>query len=313
MIYTVTFNPAVDYIVYVEDIKIGRTNRAESEDVVLGGKGINVSVMLTNLGVPNRALGFVAGTAGALLERGLSEQGIATDFIHLSKGQGMTRLNVKIRGKEESEINGVGPYIGWESIEALIDKLKQARDEDVIVLAGSVPPSVSENVYGYIMKRLKDKALKVVVDASGHLLKNTLKYAPFLIKPNREELEELYQIKIRELAEVLECAKDLKRQGAKNVLVSLGSEGSVLLDETGRVIPMGTPRGTLKSSVGSGDSMIAGFLAGYQRTGDFEAALRMGAACGSATAFSPALALRSQVERLYRVLLEEERNQGNII
>jgi len=311
MIYTVTFNPAIDYIVYVSEMKVGKTNRSQSEDVFLGGKGVNVSTVLTNLGVKTTALGFVAGATGVLLEQGLLEQGIAADFIRLPEGN--TRINVKIRGKVESEVNGSGPRISGENIEQLMEKLRRAADGDVVVLAGSVPPSVSDDVYERIMRRLDGKSVKIAVDASGNLMKNALKCRPFLIKPNRAELEGLCGRKVQRTEDVLQCARELQDRGAQNVLVSLGGDGAVLLDETGEVHRIGVPEGTLKNSVGSGDSMVAGFLAGYQETGDYETALRVGAACGSATAFSPTLAVRSEVERLYRALLESGSKKGNII
>ena len=300
MIYTVTFNPAIDYVVYVNEMQVGKTNRSQREDVFLGGKGINVSTVLTNLGVDTKALGFVAGATGDLVERGLKEQGVVTDFIHLP--QGNTRINVKIRGMVESEVNGRGPDVSREHVEALMEKLERVEDDDIIVLAGSVSPSVPGDIYGRIMERLKDRPVRIVVDAAGDLMENVLKYRPFLIKPNRAELEGLFGKEIERTKEILRCARELQNRGARNVLVSLGGDGAVLLDESGRFHRIGVPEGTLKNSVGSGDSMVAGFLAGYQKSGDYEIALRMGAACGSATAFSPALATRSEAERLFRSL-----------
>lgn len=300
MIYTVTFNPAIDYVVYVNEMKVGKTNRSQREDVFLGGKGINVSTVLTNLGVETTALGFVAGATGDLVERGLKEQGVVTDFIHLP--QGNTRINVKIRGMVESEVNGRGPDVSQEHVEELMEKLERVEDDDIIVLAGSVSPSVPEDIYGRIMERLEGRPVKIVVDAAGNLMQNVLKYRPFLIKPNRAELEGLFGKEIERTKEILRCARELQKKGARNVLVSLGGDGAVLLDESGRFHRIGVPEGTLKNSVGSGDSMVAGFLAGYQKSGDYEIALRMGAACGSATAFSPALATRSEAERLFRSL-----------
>ncbi|MBQ1214909.1 MAG: 1-phosphofructokinase [Firmicutes bacterium] len=300
MIYTVTFNPAIDYVVYVSELKVGKTNRSQHEDVFLGGKGINVSTMLNNLGVENKALGFVAGETGELVEQGLKERGMDTDFIRLPEGD--TRINVKVRGKLETEVNGSGPHIPDVYIQQLMEKLEQVKDEDVIVLSGSVPRSVSKDVYANIMEQMKGRPVKIVVDAAGDLMKNVLPHRPFLIKPNRAELEGLAGKVLGRTREIMRSAKDLQAQGARNVLVSLGGDGALLLDETGKFHRIGVPKGELKTSVGSGDSMVAGFLAGYQKTGDYVTALRTGAACGSASAFSTALATREEVESLYHEL-----------
>jgi 1-phosphofructokinase len=300
MIYTVTFNPAIDYVVYVSELKVGKTNRSQHEDVFLGGKGINVSTMLNNLGVENKALGFVAGETGELVEQGLKERGMDTDFIRLPEGD--TRINVKVRGKLETEVNGSGPHIPDVYIQQLMEKLEQVKDEDVIVLSGSVPRSVSKDVYANIMEQMKGRPVKIVVDAAGDLMKNVLPHRPFLIKPNRAELEGLAGKVLGRTREIMRSAKDLQAQGARNVLVSLGGDGALLLDETGKFHRIGVPKGELKTSVGSGDSMVAGFLAGYQKTGDYVTALRTGAACGSASAFSTALATREEVESMYHEL-----------
>ncbi|MBQ6949396.1 MAG: 1-phosphofructokinase [Firmicutes bacterium] len=304
MIYTVTFNPAIDYVVYVNELKVGKTNRSQREDVLLGGKGINVSTMLNNLGIENRALGFVAGETGELVEQGLKERGMDTDFIRLP--QGNTRINVKIRGKVETEVNGSGPHVPEEYIVQLIEKLKQVGDDDVIVLSGSVPGSVSKTVYADIMEQLQDRPVKIVVDAAGELMQNVLSHSPFLIKPNRAELEGLAGKVLGRTREIMRSAKDLQAQGARNVLVSLGADGALLLDETGKFHRIGVPKGELKTSVGSGDSMVAGFLAGYQKTGDYATALRTGAACGSASAFSTTLATCEEVEAMYHELEQME-------
>ena len=300
MIYTVTFNPAIDYVVYVSELKVGKTNRSQHEDVFLGGKGINVSTMLNNLGVENKALGFVAGETGELVEQGLKERGMDTDFIRLPEGD--TRINVKVRGKLETEVNGSGPHIPDVYIQQLMEKLEQVKDEDVIVLSGSVPRSVSKDVYANIMEQMKGRPVKIVVDAAGDLMKNVLPHRPFLIKPNRAELEGLAGKVLGKTREIMRSAKDLQAQGARNVLVSLGGDGALLLDESGKFHRIGVPKGELKTSVGSGDSMVAGFLAGYQKTGDYVTALRTGAACGSASAFSTALATREEVESMYHEL-----------
>lgn len=300
MIYTVTFNPAIDYVVYVSELKVGKTNRSQHEDVFLGGKGINVSTMLNNLGVENKALGFVAGETGELVEQGLKERGMDTDFIRLPEGD--TRINVKVRGKLETEVNGSGPHIPDVYIQQLMEKLDQVNDDDVIVLSGSVPRSVSKDVYANIMEQMKGRPVKIVVDAAGDLMKNVLPHRPFLIKPNRAELEGLAGKVLGKTREIMRSAKDLQAQGARNVLVSLGGDGALLLDESGKFHRIGVPKGELKTSVGSGDSMVAGFLAGYQKTGDYVTALRTGAACGSASAFSTALATREEVESMYHEL-----------
>ena len=304
MIYTVTFNPAIDYVVYVNELKVGKTNRSQREDVLLGGKGINVSTMLNNLGIENRALGFVAGETGELVEQGLKERGMDTDFIHLPEGN--TRINVKIRGKVETEVNGSGPHVPEECIQQLMEKLKQIDDNDVIVLSGSVPRTVSKDIYARIMEQLNTRPVKIVVDAAGELMQNVLSHSPFLIKPNRAELEGLAGKVLGRTREIMRSAKDLQAQGARNVLVSLGADGALLLDETGKFHRIGVPKGELKTSVGSGDSMVAGFLAGYQKTGDYATALRTGAACGSASAFSTTLATCEEVEAMYHELEQME-------
>ncbi len=305
MIYTVTFNPAIDYVVYVSELKVGKTNRSQREDVFLGGKGINVSTVLTNLGVETTALGFVAGDTGELVEKGLRERGIPTDFIRLP--QGNTRINVKVRGKYETEVNGSGPDIPEEYIELLMQKLDRATDRDAVVLAGSVPASVKSDVYARIMDRLKRTGALVAVDAAGELMRNVLVHRPFLIKPNRAELEGLVGKVLGRTREIMRSGKELQAQGARNVLVSLGGEGALLLDESGKFHRIGVPEGTLKMSVGAGDSMVAGFLAGYQYSGDYMTALRVGAACGSATAFSTTLATKEEVIAAYHALKEMER------
>jgi 1-phosphofructokinase len=256
--------------------------------------------MLNNLGVENKALGFVAGETGELVEQGLKERGMNTDFIRLPEGD--TRINVKVRGKLETEVNGSGPHIPDAYIQQLMEKLDQVNDDDVIVLSGSVPRSVSKDVYANIMEQMKGRPVKIVVDAAGELMKNVLPHRPFLIKPNRAELEGLAGKVLGRTREIMRSAKDLQAQGARNVLVSLGGDGALLLDETGKFHRIGVPKGELKSSVGSGDSMVAGFLAGYQKTGDYVTALRTGAACGSASAFSTALATREEVESMYHEL-----------
>ena len=298
MIYTVTFNPAIDYVVWLDRLEPGSINRARQELIQFGGKGINVSVVLGNLGVDSRALGFLAGFTGQAVERGLDEAGVHTDFIHLRDG--FTRINVKIKGREETELNGRGPDIDPEALGQLFEKLDQLTAPDVLVLAGSIPASLPSDIYEQIMARLDGKGVRVVVDAEGELLSNVLRYRPFLIKPNDLELGGIFGRKLHTQEEIRACAAALQERGARNVLVSMAGDGAILLDEQGGFHQIAAPQGTVRNSVGAGDSMVAGFLTGYLQSGSFEQALRMGAATGSATAFSDGLATRETVEGLLR-------------
>lgn len=301
MIYTVTFNPAIDYVVRLDKpLQPGAVNRAAGEDCVLGGKGINVSGVLAQLGCQSVALGFVAGETGAWLERGLAAQGLHTDFIHLSDG--MTRINVKIKGGQETELNGAGPAIPPQAMQALAEKLDALQPQDVLVLAGSIPASLPADTYEKILARLQGHGVRTVVDAAGTLLARVLPYAPFLIKPNHHELAELAGHTLHGDEEITQAARELQQRGARNVLVSMAGDGALLLDETGAVHRIGTPHGTVINSVGAGDSMLAGFLAGYLQSGSYAVALRLGTACGSATAFSLGLASRSDIDRLLQQL-----------
>ena len=297
MIYTVTFNPALDYVVRVPALTIGEVNRTAGEALQLGGKGINVSMVLRNLGVESTALGFVAGFTGQALEQGLDHLGIRTDFIRLETG--MTRINVKIKAEQETEINGQGPEITGEALEALFQKLDRLAAGDVLVLAGSIPSRMPTDVYERILNRLEGRGIEAVVDATGSLLSRVLPYHPFLIKPNAAELGELFGRTLHTEREIRHYAGELQRQGARNVLVSMAGQGSMLLDEQGGYHRLGVPKGTVVNSTGAGDSMVAGFLAGWRRTGDYAAAHRMGAATGSATAFSLGLATKKEVDALY--------------
>ena len=297
MIYTVTFNPAIDYVVQLDSpLEIGGVNRASAEHCVLGGKGINVSGVLTELGCGNVALGFVAGETGAWLERGLAARGQRTDFIRLDSG--MTRINVKIKGAEETELNGAGPQITPEAMEQLYRKLDTLLPGDVLVLAGSIPACLPQDTYQQILTRLKGKGVRTAVDATGQLLMNVLPYRPFLIKPNHHELAELLGRELYGDQEIAGAARVLQQRGARNVLVSMAGEGALLLDEEGRVHRIGTPQGRVVNSVGAGDSMLAGFMAGYLDSGCYDHALRLGTACGSATAFCLGLAQRPQIEQM---------------
>ena len=296
MIYTVTFNPALDYVVRMDALALGQVNRTVSEDVQLGGKGINVSWVLRELGHENVALGFVAGFTGKAIEDGLAAKGVATDFIHLPAG--LTRINVKLKAGEETEINGKGPDISAEALEELLHKLDALGEGDVLVLAGSIPASMPSDVYESILARLEGKKVLCAVDATRDLLVNVLKYRPFVIKPNNHELGEIFGRTLTTDEEIRECAAKLQEQGARNVLVSMAGDGAMLLDENGVCHRLAAHKGKVKNSVGAGDSMVAGFLAGYLDSGDYEQALRVGSAAGSATAFSDVLATRPEIEAL---------------
>ena len=297
MIYTVTFNPAIDYVVHLPgSLELDAVNRTVQEEYLFGGKGINVSSVLRALDCDNTALGFVAGPTGHWLETGLEAQGVKTDFIHLN--QGVTRINVKIKATEETEINGMGPQIGEADMEQLYAKLDQLGSGDALVLAGSIPSCLSGDTYEKIMARLEGRGVRIVVDATRDLLVNVLKYKPFLIKPNNHELGEIFGRELTTDAEITACAALLQSRGARNVLVSMAGDGALLLDETGKTHRMGVPKGKVLNSVGAGDSMVAGFLAGYLQKGDYNWALRLGTAAGSATAFSLGLATREKIEDL---------------
>ena len=300
MVYTVTLNPALDYVIHIEDFQTGEINRTQREEIQFGGKGINVSTVLTRLGVENTALGFLAGFTGQVLAEGLRKNGIQTDFIWLTEG--LTRINVKIKAGEETEINGRGPVIPSAALDELFQKLDRLQSGDVLDLSGSIPASLPDDIYQQILRQLEGRGILTVVDAAGELLCAALSYRPFLIKPNHHELGEIFgQTPVTD-QELTACAKKLQKQGARNVLVSMAGEGSLLLDETGACHRLGVPRGTVRNSVGAGDSMVAGFLAGWLKTGDYETAHRMGAAAGSATAFSDGLATEAKVLALLDVL-----------
>ena len=292
MIYTVTFNPALDYIVRVEQFNVGEVNRAASSEIMAGGKGVNVSLVLKNLGHESTALGFAAGFTGEKLVRDLKDKGCRTDFIFLE--QGMTRINVKIKGQEETEINGEGPEITPVAIRAMMIKLERLREGDILILSGSIPKTLPEDIYEKVIVRQQGKNVRIVVDATKNLLKETLEYHPFLIKPNHHELGELFGVTISNPEEALSYAEKLQQMGAVNVLVSMAGEGAVLLDEHGNKHMSPAPEGRLVNSVGAGDSMVAGFMAGYLETKNYEQAFRMGIAAGSASAFSEFLATREE-------------------
>ena len=299
MIYTVTFNPAIDYVVRLDaPLEVGQVNRACGEDCVLGGKGINVSGVLAQLDCPSVALGFVAGETGAWLERGLEKQGLETDFVHLE--QGMTRINVKIKAGQETELNGAGPDIPESAVRQLEEQLDALNENDILILAGSIPRSLPQDTYERLLARLQGKGVRAVVDATRDLLVNVLQYRPFLIKPNNHELGEIVGRELKTDAEIIAAARALQEKGACNVLVSMAGDGAILVDETGKVHRIGCPRGKVVNSVGAGDSMVAGFVAGWMQTGSYDMALRLGTACGSATAFSLGLATREKIEELLK-------------
>ena len=295
MVYTVTFNPAVDYIVHTKELRAGATNRSDSEEIYFGGKGINVSIVLSELGVKSKALGFVAGFTGAAIERGVSEKGIDADFVHLSGG--FSRINVKIKSDEETELNGQGPKIPDEAVQQLFAKLDELQDGDTLVLAGSIPSSLPSDIYERILARLSGRKIRAVVDATKDLLVKVLKYQPFLIKPNNFELGEIFGVELHTTDEIVKYAEKLHEMGARNVLVSMAGDGAVLLDETGKTHVCGVCRGTVKNSVGAGDSMVAGFIAGCEKAG-YEYALKLGTAAGGATAFSEGLATKEKINEL---------------
>ncbi|MEE3467992.1 MAG: 1-phosphofructokinase [Eubacterium sp.] len=298
MIYTVTFNPSLDYIVNVDHLRLGSVNRTTSEIIYPGGKGINVSIVLKNLGFENTALGFLAGFTGEDIRKRLLASGIRADFIEVPEG--MSRINVKIRSDEESEINGMGPAIRSEDIDSLYGKLDALEEGDVLVLAGSIPSMMPETMYSDIMSRLQQKNIRIAVDATRDLLMNVMPYHPFVIKPNNHELGEIFDVELRTRDEVIPYAKKLQEKGATNVLVSMAGEGAVLVAEDGTEYQSPAPRGQVVNSVGAGDSMVAGFIAGYLATGSYEQAFRMGVCTGSASAFSEELATKEEVDALMK-------------
>ena len=302
MIYTVTWNPSLDYMVSMDNFTLGSVNRTEREQLYCGGKGINVSLVLKNLGIDSVALGFVAGFTGREIVSRLEDAGVRADFITVANGY--SRINVKLRSREESEINGRGPLLSEKEQAQLYQRLERLQDGDTLVLAGSVPYGLSDHVYEDVLKSVQHKDLRIVVDATGDLLVRTLPYHPFLIKPNHHELAEIYGVTISSAEEVVTYAKKLQDGGARNVLVSMAGDGAVLLTEDGRSYTAKPPSGKVVNSVGAGDSMVAGFLAGYEQQGDYETAFRMGICTGSASAFSEGLATREEVQRLLEQMKE---------
>lgn len=299
MVYTVTFNPAIDYVVHTGEMKLGATNRSEREEMYFGGKGINVSIVLRELGINSKAFGFTAGFTGEAIEKGLADVGIDTDFVRLEKGN--SRINVKIKASEETELNGQGPDIDDKAISALFEKLDKLSDGDTLVLAGSIPSSLPADIYERILERLSDRNIRAVVDATKDLLLNVLKYKPFLIKPNNHELGEMFGVTLNSDEEIETYARKLQEMGAVNVLVSMAGDGAILIDEYGKMHRCGVCKGVVKNSVGAGDSMVAGFTAGVLN-GDYEYALKLGTAAGGATAFSDGLATKEEITELVKTL-----------
>lgn len=302
MIYTVTFNPSLDYIVSVDDFQLGLTNRTSYELMLAGGKGINVSTVLGNLGIKSTALGFVAGFTGDEIVRRVEELNVKSEFIRIEEG--FSRINVKLRSIDGTEINGNGPVIGQKESRALLARLDRLQEGDILVLAGSIPSSMPDDIYRTIMERLQDQGIMVVVDATKELLLNVLPYHPFLIKPNNHELGEIFGETPVTREAVVPYAKRLQELGATNVLVSMAGEGAVLLTADGQIYESPAPKGTLVNAVGAGDSMVAGFLAGWMEQTAYRHAFYMGVAAGSASAFSEYLATREEVERVYRTITQ---------
>ena len=301
MIYTVTFNPSLDYIVRLDNFTAGEINRVNYEQVLAGGKGINVSIVLKNLGHDNSALGFVAGFTGEEIKRQLKDFGVKSDFVQLNEG--FSRINVKAKASTETEINGQGPDISEAKQQELFAQLDKLVAGDTLVLAGSIPKTLPDDIYQRIMARLDGKGISIVVDAEKKLLLNVLQYHPFLIKPNNHELGDMFGVKLTTDEEIITYAKKLQEKGAQNVLISMAGDGAILLTAEGKSFKCPAPKGKLINSVGAGDSMVAGFITGYMESeGDFEKAFHMGVATGSASAFSENLATRPEVEALLKTI-----------
>lgn len=296
MIFTVTFNPSLDYIVRVDEMRLGTINRTNYEQLLPGGKGINVSIVLGNLGHPSRALGFSAGVTGVALEKLLADAGVDADLVHVKEG--FTRINAKVKAIEETELNGQGPRIAPEDVDALFSKLDVLGQDDTLVISGSVPNTLPSDMYEQVMKRLAGHGVRIVVDAERDLLTRVLPYRPFLVKPNNHELGDIFGVMLKTRDEVVPYARRMQEMGAQNVLVSMAGEGGVLVAADGQVYQSPAAKGTVVNSVGAGDSCVAGFLAGLMETGSYQTAFRMGLAAGSASAFSDHLATRPEVEDL---------------
>lgn len=300
MVYTVTFNPSLDYIVTVDDFKLGLTNRTTSELMLPGGKGINVSIVLSNLGIENTAIYFSAGFIGEEITRKVKECGIRSEEITVPNG--CSRVNLKLKSIDGTEINGAGPDISKEAIESFYRKLDMLQKGDILVLAGSIPQTMPETIYRDIMERLSGKGIRIVVDATRDLLVNVLEYKPFLVKPNNHELGEIFGVELKTREEVVPYAKKMLEMGAENVIVSMAGEGAVFVSSKGDSYLREAPEGTLVNGVGAGDSMVAGFIAGFLEEGDLLHAFKMGLSAGSASAFSEYLATQEEVEAVYKTV-----------
>ncbi len=296
MIYTVTLNPAIDYIMRMDELTMGITNRSVSEEYYCGGKGINVSLVLAELDIPSTALGFIAGFVGDAIDKWVANTYVTTDFIRLRDG--ISRINVKIKAGEETEINGQGPDISEDELEALMMKVDHIQDGDTLVLAGSIPSTLPDDTYERMLERISDKDVRIVVDATKQLLVNSLKYKPFLIKPNKQELSEIFDVDVQTKEDIITYAKKLQDMGARNVLISLGGDGAMLVDEDGQIHEAGVIKEKVVNTVGSGDSMVAGFVAGYEMKNSYSYALTLGSVCGNATAFLPWLATKEKINEL---------------
>lgn len=296
MIYTVTLNPSLDYVTHIAQFKAGKINRTISEFLYPGGKGINVSILLHNLGIPSVTFGFIGGFTGDEICKQIQDMGIETDFVRVSSG--ISRINMKVLSKEETQINGLGPSIKKKELELFYQKLDKLQDGDILVLSGSIPNSLPDNIYQSIMEKCKDKKIRIVVDAVDKALSHTLPYHPFLIKPNCEELEEYFKVSIKSTEDAIFYGMKLKKQGAQNVLISMGKKGAVLITEKMETIEKKAPKGTVINTVGSGDSMVAGFLYGYDKEQNYVSGLNWGIAAGSASAFSEGLATKEKIEEV---------------
>lgn len=305
MIYTVTFNPSLDYIVSVDHFRLGYTNRTDSEMILPGGKGINVSIVLKNLGIRSTALGFVAGFSGEEIVRRLKEFGIEDELIRIEDG--FSRINLKLKSIDGTEINGQGPVISEEKVQQLMDRLDRLKEGDVLFLSGSIPASMPDDAYQKIMALLAGRGVRIAVDATRDLLLKVLPYHPFMIKPNNHELGEIFNTELKTRESVVPYARKLQEQGAQNVLVSMAGEGAVLVAADGSVYEAPAPKGVLKNGVGAGDSMVAGFMAGYMEKQDYEYAFHMGIAAGSASAFSENLATKEEIQAVYRQVAGSDR------
>ena len=296
MVYTVTLNPALDYVMKLKALRTDDINRTDGEEIYYGGKGINVSVILTQLGIPNTALGFLGGFTGKKLEEMLKNDNVSCDFNYLKNGD--TRINVKIKADKEIDLNACGPEITKEDMQSFLKKLDSIKSGDYLILAGSIPNTLPDDIYEQILERAGDRNINCVVDATGDLLKNVLKYKPFLIKPNHHELGDLFSVQIKSDDDIVKYSKKLQEMGAKNVLVSMAGDGAVLVTEDGQEFKANAPKGKLKNSVGAGDSMVAGFVYGYLKSNDYKQAFIYGVCTGSASAFSEELATKPEVEAL---------------